>query len=398
MQATRVHWLGWSVVAAPGAVVGSSHSVAPSGTTTYILTASNSVGTVSQAVTVTVVPVGASNQAPSVSSFANISVSSGAAAQNLDLKSKFSDPEDGSNLTYSATSSATNVATVAVSSGVLTLGFVGVGISTITASAKDGGDLSVSTSFTVTVTASASASPCSHFLAVTANAVNKSKGYPDPVLAATCSNSSFTVQSNGIPNFEFVMSNPSQLKAQSYNFSLPRNPTFAASTTAVPLGGTIGITVNGLPIFGPTESPTDGYKDPYLNGILDYCNGHPAQRGDYHFHARPNNTACIADVTVVGLVLAYAFDGFPIVSPYACTDAACTSKKKLNSSWRVKTGVNALTSPAWDAHEYVAGLGDLDKCNGYTRSDGSYAYVATDTFPYFVGCYKGTPTLSLPPQ
>jgi hypothetical protein len=267
---------------------------------------------------------------------------------------------------------------------------------TLTASNSAG---SVSRAVTVTVPpVGTNTSPCNHFLAVTANAVNKSKGYPDPVLLATCTDSSFTVQSNGIPNFEFVISNPNQLKAQNYNFSLPRNPSFAASTTAVPLGGSIGITINGLPIFGPTEAPNDGYKDPYLNGILDYCNGHPAQRGDYHLHARPNTTACIADISVVGQVLGYAFDGFPIVGPYSCTDASCTSKKKLLSSWRVKTGVNAQTSPAWDAHEYVAGLGDLDKCNGYTRSDGSYAYVATDSFPYFVGCYKGTPTLSIPPQ
>ena len=142
----------------------------------------------------------------------------------------------------------------------------------------------------------------------------------------------------------------------------------------------------------------DGYKDPYLNGIFDYCNGHPAQRGDYHFHALPSNTVCIAEIKKVGQVLAYAFDGYPLVSPYVCANAACSSNKKLVSSWRVKSGVNAVTTAAWDAHEFVSGLGDLDQCNGLTRADGTYAYVATDSFPYFMGCYKGTPTIPAPPR
>ncbi len=99
----------------------------------------------------------------------------------------------------------------------------------------------------------------------------------------------------------------------------------------------------------------DGYKDPYLNGIFDYCNGHPAQRGDYHFHALPSNTVCIAEIKKVGQVLAYAFNGYPLVSPYVCANAACSSNKKLVSSWRVKSGVNAVTTAAWDAHEFVSG-------------------------------------------
>jgi hypothetical protein len=379
-----------------GSVSGSSQVVSPSSTISYTLTAQNSVGTLTQSVGVTVLPV--ANAAPLVSSLADLGVLQGAAAQNLDLKTKFSDAEDGTDLTYTASSANPSVVSTSLSNGVLNLTFGSVGNATVTTTAKDSGSLSVSTSFLVTVKAILSSSPCDHFLKVTANAVNKQKGYPDPVLTATCTSSSFTVVSNGIPNFEFVRSNPSDLAAQSYNFSLPRNPTFAANTTAVPLGGSVAVTINGLPIFGPTENPMDGYKDPYLNGILDYCYGHPAQRGDYHFHARPDTTGCIADVAKVGQVLAFAFDGFPIVAPFVCTNAACTSTKKMLSSWRVKAGVNAKTTAAWDAHEFVSGLGDLDQCNGYTRDDGSYVYVATDAFPYFIGCYKGTPTIPAPPR
>jgi len=46
-------------------------------------------------------------------------------------------------------------------------------------------------------------------------------------------------------------------------------------------------------------------------------------------------------------------------------------------------------------YEYVAGLGDLDDCNGRTGVTpefpaGIYHYVATDTFPYLHRCVKGS--------
>jgi len=45
--------------------------------------------------------------------------------------------------------------------------------------------------------------------------------------------------------------------------------------------------------------------------------------------------------------------------------------------------------------EYVAGLGDLDECNGRTGvtpefPKGIYHYFATETFPYLQRCVKGS--------
>ncbi|MEZ4711440.1 MAG: YHYH protein [Caldilineaceae bacterium] len=214
--------------------------------------------------------------------------------------------------------------------------------------------------------------------------------YPAPELSVTCSAAEMVVQTNNIPNFEFVQITPNGLAAQNYTFHLPLNPTVADATTDVPLVGGSAVSVNGLIIFGPTEAPRDGSKDPYLDGILDYCNGHTAQRGDYHFHARPDCIfAGLSQPTVenVGRVVAYAFDGFPILAPYVCEDDACSSIKELQSSW---VDANPALSNAWERHEYVAGAGDLDECNGMYLEDGSYAYFATDTFPYFMGCYRGT--------
>lgn len=224
--------------------------------------------------------------------------------------------------------------------------------------------------------------PAEHFLDVQAHPANGA--YPAPQLTVTCTGSTFIVQSNGIPNFEFVQVTPNKLQAQNYRWEIPLQPRPAAQPGNIPLLGPVAVAVNGLPIFGPNEAPRDDYGDPYLDGLLDYCNGHTAPQGMYHFHARPN--CIVADIDgKVGLVIGYAFDGYPILSPYLCNDASCASVKKMQSSWQRTQNVRN----AWQAHQYVAGSGDLDQCNGLAFADGSYAYFATDTFPYFLGCYHG---------
>ena len=52
------------------------------------------------------------------------------------------------------------------------------------------------------------------------------------------------------------------------------------------------------------------------------------------------------------------------------------------------------TAASWDAYTYKSSskVSVLDACNGRTEPDGTYGYHITDTFPYIIGCYKGTPT------
>ena len=224
--------------------------------------------------------------------------------------------------------------------------------------------------------------PAERFLDVQAHPANGA--YPAPQLNVTCTESTFIVQSNGIPNFEFVQITPNNLQAQNHRWEIPLTPQAATQPGDIPLLGPVAVAVNGLPIFGPNEAPRDDYGDPYLDGLLDYCNGHTAPGGMYHFHARPD--CIIANIEgKAGLVIGYAFDGYPILSPYLCEDASCASVKKMQSSWQRTQDVRN----AWQAHQYVTGSGDLDQCNGLTFADGSYAYFATDTFPYFLGCYHG---------
>lgn len=230
--------------------------------------------------------------------------------------------------------------------------------------------------------------PTNHFLDVS----TYTQGAIQPRLNVTCTSDTVIVESNGIPNFEFVQITPNALQSQSYRWQFPLHPTMTDAPTDIPLLGPVAVAVNGLPIYGPNEAPNQDYGDPYLDQILDYCNGHTGPRGDYHFHARPDCLFEDMDGNV-SLVIAYAFDGYPILAPYVCVDTVCAQTKEVQSSWQRTSDVRN----AWEAHVYVAGSGDLDQCNGMVGPDGTYRYYATDTFPYFLGCYRGQATAAPEP-
>ncbi len=231
--------------------------------------------------------------------------------------------------------------------------------------------------------------PTENFIHVTADPANSA--YAAPELNVTCTATSLIVSANGIPSYEFVSLTPNGLSAQNYQWEIPLNPVAAETETAVPLTGPIGIAVNGMPLFAPNEAPQDNYGDAYLDGLLDYCNGHTAQGGTYHYHARPD---CLFENIESNpyLVIGYSFDGYPVLAPYACTDAACTNVVKIESSYQQTGDGYQRGDNTWEAHTYVENLSPLDECNGMTLGDGSYAYFATDTFPYFLGCYHGVVT------
>jgi len=222
----------------------------------------------------------------------------------------------------------------------------------------------------------------------TGNFVNVSTYKPKagaaaPSLKVTCANGMMLIESNGVPNFDVVGPTPT---AQNYRWSLTLNPQKANRTTDLSLGP-VAVAVNGVPIYGPFESPQDSYGDPVLDGLLRTCNGHAIP---FHFHAIPS---CLFSTIVnqTSLVIGYAFDGFPIMAPYACVEAACAQIKKVTSSWQV---ISSSSRNVWEHYQYVAGSGDLDKCNGMTGVDGKYRYYATETFPYTIACYSGASTVS----
>jgi len=229
-----------------------------------------------------------------------------------------------------------------------------------------------------------------------AHFVDVSKGsagarYARPELSVSCTDDHVVVQSNGIPNFEFVAITPNPLQAQRYNWRIPRSPRPSTDPQQVPLLGPTAVMVNGLPFFGPNEAPEHGTADPYLDKLLDFCGGHAGPGGMYHFHVMP---VCLFDKVEgrAALVVGYAFDGYPILAPSECADASCATVRKVRSSWRRENSQRNV----WTANQYVDGHGDLDRCNGMTRPDGTYAYYATETFPYGPACYHGVALLNQP--
>ena len=224
--------------------------------------------------------------------------------------------------------------------------------------------------------------PDEHFLTVQANPNNSA--YEAPSLTVTCSGTEVIIQTNNVPTFEFVSTTPNGLVAQDFTYTIPQTPVQADTVSDLPLLGATAVTVSGVAIYGPNEGGNLDFGDPYLDELLDYCNGHTGPAGEYHFHASPK--CLFAEYEgQVGLVVGYALDGYPILAPYLCEDASCSTKTEVESSWQE---TNRDVTAAWDRHSYVEGLTELDQCNGMEFSDGSYVYFATDNFPYFMGCYR----------
>lgn len=156
-----------------------------------------------------------------------------------------------------------------------------------------------------------------------------------------------------------------------------------------------GITLTGIPLrpgtaeyYDPTSergysrNRSSGWNVEGMGGlIMDAQNAHVDGSGMYHYHGIPSAVTGELDGTLFG----YAADGFEI--HYVGDEA--------QSSWQLKPGERA--SGPGGAHdgtyvqdyEFVAGSGTLDECNG-AMLDGKYVYFATDTYPFFPRCFKGT--------
>ena len=233
-----------------------------------------------------------------------------------------------------------------------------------------------------------------------------------PWVTARCDDKYLYVDSNGMAGWFMSPDFKNEIEVQSHHYKIPLVPQPAPAPTEVPFLGSIGVAITGVPIYAPNEAENLGYGDAKTDGRLDACNGHTGPNGGYHYHARPE---CPFDQMseMRSPILGFAFDGYPILEPWVCTDGPCKDMRKIRGSWHncvdetcTIVAVKKLDASwvlqkpdvkaAWEKFGYVAGSGDLDQCNGKVGPDGSYAYYATDTFPYNVGCYHGVidPTLN----
>jgi hypothetical protein len=231
------------------------------------------------------------------------------------------------------------------------------------------------------------------------------------------------IESNDIPDHttgSFPNSAcPFSIGPINYHFSVPANPTQAATTTPL-LGWLFGVALNGV-VFDPTGPYWDGDTTddwefevmdatarPHLG--LDQNNAHVSGltlggAGEYHYHGLPTGLLDRLGATGRVVLVGYAADGFPIYGPYGYSVAgdATSNVRELGSSYRLRSGERPSGSPGGrydgtfvEDFEYVPDLGDLDECNGRVGvtpeyPEGTYHYVLTSDFPYVPRKWRGTP-------
>ena len=202
------------------------------------------------------------------------------------------------------------------------------------------------------------------------------------------------IKSNGVPDHEWgPWRAGATVVAQDHNLCMDATPELSGTITRnVRISG---MTLTGIPLRPGTAEYYDassekGYSRDSSSGwniegigglIMDAQNAHVDGGGYYHYHGVPSAITSALEGTLFG----YAADGFEI--HYVGADA--------QSSYQFKSGARA-SGPGGlhdgtyvQDYEYVAGAGTLDECNGAMR-DGQYVYYATDTYPFFPRCFKGT--------
>ena len=218
--------------------------------------------------------------------------------------------------------------------------------------------------------------------------------------------------SNGVPNHptgEFPNpGNPNRISAQNHTFRMPLYPEFAESAT--PVRPIFGVALNGVPFEpGTAEAWENDRSTPwrfealtgFINLGVDEHNAHVQPTGSYHYHGVPTGLLH-SEHTMVHI--GYGADGFPVYGPHGYADAndASSNVVDVHSSYRLKEGLRpdgpgGLHDGAFVGDfEYVAGLGDLDECNGRFGAtpeypEGTYHYYITESFPFIPRCLKGTP-------
>ena len=155
--------------------------------------------------------------------------------------------------------------------------------------------------------------------------------------------------------------NPNSIQAYTVQYQIPLQPEVADQPGCLPMGA-IGIALSGSVFFNPLDAY---FRDAVANEIFDQCEGHPQQRGVYHYH---HASPCLdqGDKNTHSPLIGYALDGFGIYG---------------------SRGENG---------RYLSNV-ELDECHGHygTVTDRNntlisvYHYHANDEFPYLLGCFKG---------
>ena len=243
-----------------------------------------------------------------------------------------------------------------------------------------------------------------------------------------------TITANNIPQHDVGLFgnqigsiNPNEITPQNSSYEIDLTPTKSSSITQLFNNGpdySFGIMFNGVEVDPVAAEPWPHTKpvtsshnwDWNLEASmvdigLDCNNAHVQPTGKYHYHGTPGlYLASLSNNSTDMLHIGYAADGFPIYYMYGYTNANDSNSElmTLSPSYQLKSGErpgDGNTAPCGEYtgvytadFEYIAGLGDLDQCNGRDGvtpefPNGTYYYVITDSYPGIPRCFVGTPSL-----
>ena len=225
--------------------------------------------------------------------------------------------------------------------------------------------------------------------------------------------------SNAIPNHNFNDGDSTfvhNVSEQNVTYEVTANPQQASEKTELSLTTDNAVFLNGVKLdllaagcygvrngkIGCNDMEQPWRFDPMssLNDFnTDSHNAHTQPDGTYHYHGSPV-ALFDSDNAIVSPVIGFAADGFPIFGSYFDDNGTV---RKAKSSYQLRRGRRRAIkgiNPGGrydgryrDDYEYVAGSGDLDECNGMTIN-GVYGYFVTESYPWVMGCFKGTPDSS----
>ncbi len=209
------------------------------------------------------------------------------------------------------------------------------------------------------------------------------------------------VEANGIPKHLVGRfpnrGNPHEIRPQRYQFNLPEEPKANDKPTSIYLTGRrgppnmpFGVAVNGV-LFDPGTAEfwqgdrSSGWNYEALGGAvplgIDENYAHVQPQGAYHYHGIPEQLVKeLQPVEQAGQgtqhspLIGWAADGFPIYCRHGYRDANDEKSEivALKPSFQLKEGQRPGAPGPDGKHDgtfvedymYVAGLGDLDECNG----------------------------------
>jgi hypothetical protein len=245
----------------------------------------------------------------------------------------------------------------------------------------------------------------------------------EPQIAITVEGAHRFVRSNGIPNHETGRfpnrGNPNAVRSQSFTFRMAAHPVAASRPT--PSGPAFfGVALNGVPFEAGTaefwkRDCRSGWnyevRSEKVDLGLDQNDAHVQPTGAYHYHALPDPLPkALGDDGSRMVQVGWAADGFPICTAFGHDDVKDpkdpkSKVRKMKSSCRLKAGLRpngprgTYEGTFTEDYEYVAGLGDVDECNGRVSvtaefSDGIYCYFLTEDFPYIARQWRGAPDVT----